>query len=72
MQQWERRVRAEVPAARDQDQTILHNSLAQMLEVMAKVLADQTDPLTRGLGGGLAAGREGPLASRSGVELQSG
>lgn len=46
MQQWDDRVRAEVPAAMDQGKTVLHDTLTQMLEVLAKVLAHQTDPRT--------------------------
>ena len=46
MQGWEDRVRSEVPAAREMGQTALHDSLAKMLEVMAKVLDDRTDPRT--------------------------
>ena len=46
MSRWDERVRAEVAAATHSDRVILHDSLAPMLEVMAKVLADETDPRT--------------------------
>jgi len=39
-------VYAEVPPAADAKKVILRDSLAQMLEVMAKVLGDRTDPRT--------------------------
>ena len=44
MARWDERVRAEVPPAADAKKVILRDSLAQMLEVMAKVLGDRTDP----------------------------
>ncbi|MBA2355017.1 MAG: response regulator [Acidobacteria bacterium] len=46
MERWDERVRAEVSAAADSDEIILRDSLAPMLQVMAKVLAEQTDPRT--------------------------
>ena len=46
MARWDERVRAEVSAAAHSEESILHDSLAPMLEVMAKVLAEQTDPRT--------------------------
>jgi hypothetical protein len=46
MQQWDDRVRAEVSPAAGTAEIVLRDSLAQMLEVMAKVLGDQTDPST--------------------------
>ena len=46
LRQWEDRVRDEAPAAQTREDTILHDNLEHMLEVMAKVLADQTDPRT--------------------------
>jgi hypothetical protein len=46
MQRWDDRVRAEVSPAAGAPQIVLRDSLAQMLEVMAKVLAEQTDPRT--------------------------
>lgn len=46
MARWDERVRAEVAAATHSDAIILHDSLAPMLEAMAKVLAERTDPRT--------------------------
>lgn len=46
MARWEQRVRAEVAPATHSDTSILRDDLAPMLEVMAKVLADETDPRT--------------------------
>jgi PAS domain S-box-containing protein len=46
MHRWDARVRAEIPAAEHQRTSVLHDHLAKMLEVMAKVLADRTDPAT--------------------------
>ncbi len=46
MARWDERVRAEVPPAADAKKVILRDSLAKMLEVMAKVLGDRTDPRT--------------------------
>ncbi len=46
MQRWDDRVRGEVFPAAGTAEIVLRDSLAQMLEVMAKVLGDQTDPRT--------------------------
>ena len=46
MQRWDDRVRAEVSSAAGAAEIVLRDSLPQMLEVMAKVLGDQTDPRT--------------------------
>lgn len=46
MTRWDLRVRAEVDAAAHSEKVILRDSLAPMLEVMVKVLADETDPRT--------------------------
>jgi hypothetical protein len=46
MQRWDDRVRGEVSPAARAPEIVLRDSLAQMLEVMAKVLGDQTDPRT--------------------------
>ena len=46
IEQWDDRVRAEVRPASASPEIVLRDSLAEMLEVMAKVLADQTDPRT--------------------------
>src|SRR5688572_984180 len=43
---WDDRVRAEVPAATNQERTVLRDSLEDMLEVLAKTLLDETDPRT--------------------------
>jgi PAS domain S-box-containing protein len=49
MRRWDERVRAEIPAAEHQEKSVLHDHLAEMLEVMAKVLEDRTDPATAAL-----------------------
>ena len=46
MQRWDDRVRGEVSPAAGAAEMVLRDSLPQMLEVMAKVLGDQTDPRT--------------------------
>jgi signal transduction histidine kinase len=46
IEQWDVRVRAEVPPASASSEVVLRDSLAEMLEVMARVLDDQTDPRT--------------------------
>src|SRR5690349_25012655 len=46
MQRWEDRVRAEVPAATEQDEDILRDNLAEIIEVVAKILSCETDPRT--------------------------
>jgi len=46
MQRWDDRVRAEVSPAAWSTELVLRDSLAEMLEVMAKVLGDKTDPRT--------------------------
>ena len=46
MQRWDDRVRAEVSPAAGAPQIVLRDSLPQMLEVMAKVLGEKTDPRT--------------------------
>ena len=46
MQRWDDRVRAEVSPAAGSTQVVLRVSLPEMLEVMAKVLGDKTDPRT--------------------------
>ena len=46
MQRWDDRVRAEVSPAAGSTEIVLRDSLPQMLQVMAKVLADKTDPRT--------------------------
>ena len=46
MQRWDDRVRGEVSPAAGAPRIVLRDSLAQMLEVMAKVLGDQTEPRT--------------------------
>ena len=46
MQRWDDRVRDEVSSAAEASEIVLRDSLAQMLEVMAKVLSNRTDPRT--------------------------
>lgn len=46
MERWDERVRAEVPPAAAADEIILRDKLAEMLEVMSKVLSDKTNPRT--------------------------
>src|SRR5688572_6499421 len=46
MQRWDDRVRAEVSPAAWSTELVLRDSLAEMLEVMAKVLGEKTDPRT--------------------------
>jgi len=46
MDRWDERVREEVPAAALQNQVFLRNELVDMLEVLAKNMADKTDPKT--------------------------
>ena len=46
MQRWDDRVRVEVSAAAGSTQVVLRDSLVEMLEVMAKVLGEKTDPRT--------------------------
>lgn len=46
MHRWEERVRAEVPAARDEGTAVLRDHLPEMLEVMARILADEVDTAT--------------------------
>jgi signal transduction histidine kinase len=46
IQEWDDRVRAEVPAAAPQEQVILRDDLELMLEVVAKLLSEETDPKT--------------------------
>jgi hypothetical protein len=46
MQRWDDRVRGEVSPAAEAAEMVLRDSLPQMLEVMAKVLGDKTDPRT--------------------------
>jgi hypothetical protein len=44
MQQWEARVRTEVLSSTGLSEVVLRDDLEKMLEVMTKVLADETDP----------------------------
>jgi hypothetical protein len=46
MQRWDDRVRGEVSPAAGASEIVLRDSLPQMLQVMAKVLSDRTDPRT--------------------------
>lgn len=46
MQRWDDRVRAEVSPAARSSEVVLRDSLVEMLEVMAKVPGDKTDPRT--------------------------
>ena len=46
MQRWDDRVRAEVYPAAGSTEIVLRDSLPEMLQVMANVLGDRTDPRT--------------------------
>jgi len=46
LERWDDRVRAEVPAATQQEHAVLRDSLQDMLGVLVRVLIDETDPRT--------------------------
>ena len=53
MRRWDARVRAEVPAAQWQQTSVLHDHLPEMLEIMVKILGDETDVATAAVDLGL-------------------